>query len=191
MTKGPFLVIAPVVCIVVLSTVACGRGPTAPSDTSPTSSFFSFTSSPGEFIGQGQTRRFDAPGVPFQAISLCGNNHVHIAVNDPNEPSTAWRLAFAAPAGESLRQGTYARAAGWPFQPSSLPAISIGGEGRGCGGIAGDFTVRSADFGPDGTVRRFHATFEQRCQGGSARLTGEIAVLAATLLRMPWQCPTS
>ena len=176
-----------VLIIVTMPIPGCGGSrPSQPSE--PPHSFFFFVSTPNDSIGQGRSRRFDAPASPFQAIALCGGNHLHIVVNDRYDP-TGWFIDFGAPAGESLRPGTYSRAAGWPFQASNQAGIRIGGEGRECGHIAGEFTVQSADFGSDGTVSQFRATFGQRCQGGSAGLTGEIAVVSASLMTMPWTCP--
>jgi hypothetical protein len=43
--------------------------------------------------------------------------------------------------------------------------------------LTGRFDVLEATFGPNGYIERFHATFEQHCEGATAALRGEVRVV--------------
>jgi len=50
------------------------------------------------------------------------------------------------------------------------------GPGHGCNLGGGRFEILEAVYGPDSTLDRFHAKFEQRCDGATAGLTGEVCI---------------
>ncbi len=137
--------------------------------------FLTFTSSPGEFIGQGRSQRIEGPSARFSGDMLHGNRELQ--VNIDGEPF--WHLRLVAPSGQSLGRGKYTVSR----SGSSGTAVNFGGDGRGCTTETGDFEVYEAEYGPSqsanifvsGTIRRFHATFSQRCNmPGFPLLTGEI-----------------
>src|SRR6185503_7360236 len=86
-------------------------------------------------------------------------------------------LDLAAPQGSQLLPGAYEGAVRYPFQSPSQPGLSISGDGRGCNTLTGRFDVSEARFGPNGYIERFHATFEQHCEGGAAALCGEVRIV--------------
>ncbi len=62
--------------------------------------------------------------------------------------------------------------------PGPQPRMDIYGDGRGCNTLSGSFIVLDVTYGPYGYLQRFHATFEQHCEGVTAALRGEIDVTA-------------
>jgi len=88
-----------------------------------------------------------------------------------------WRMTLSAPLGQSLAPGVYEGAARWPFQSPGQPGLDVSGDGRGCNTLTGRFEVIEAVYGPAGYVERFHATFEQHCEGAAAALIGEARVV--------------
>jgi hypothetical protein len=139
------------------------------------STFVSLASEPGDYIGQGQTLLFTPDMATIQASSNVGNGEVHVTVFP--FAGGFWFLDFAAPSGQSLLPGAYEQAERWPFQPPNQPGLSVSGDGRGCNTLTGRFVVLDALFGPSGYVQRFHATFEQHCEGAAPALLGEVDIV--------------
>lgn len=151
----------------------------APKPTTPQTTFLQFSSTPGDFIGGGQTRRFDFATGSWNAESFGDRNEVRIRYNPG---STIWFLEFAAPQGQPLTVGTYENATRFPFQGAASPGLSLTGEGRGCNTVQGRFTIHDVAIGPQGEVHRLHATFRQHCEGQATYLDGEI-----NILQYPWR----
>jgi hypothetical protein len=137
--------------------------------------FFSFVSEPGEVIGRGGFGRFTVDNASFTAI--CQASQIYVLVLGTN--SEVWSVRLAAPKGTPLRVGSYENAAfisPSPYFPSNDgPEIGISGNGAGCT-AAGRFTVHEVEVTANGDVRRFWATFEQRCTGRTQMLSGDIRV---------------
>lgn len=85
-----------------------------------------------------------------------------------------WQLDFSAPQWQELTVGAYLNAGRFPFQDFVRPGLSISRTGGSCNTILGSFVVRHLVWGPHDEVKAFWATFEQRCNGMQAALTGEI-----------------
>jgi hypothetical protein len=148
--------------------------PQGASAQTPSGTFLSFTSQPGDYIGGGQSRTFTPADGPFNAYASQDLREVHVSVF----PSGSfWFLDLAAPAGQQLSPGSYENAARWPFQAATQPGLSFSGDGRGCNTLTGRFQVLEASFGPSGYITRFHATFEQHCEGATAALFGEVQIV--------------
>jgi hypothetical protein len=167
-----------------LTVSGCGGSPTSPSEVDST--FFSFVSRPGDYVGQGRTQTFTPLTGSFTAVQLCSGNHLHVIYT--GRDNSRWSLDFAAPGGRSLAPGAYENATRWPFQLSVSPGLSVSGEGRGCNREAGRFDVTAAEFGSFGAVTRFRARFENHCEDTGPGLTGEISLLNVPTHQMPWQC---
>ena len=158
----------------------------------PTSTFLSFTSAPGDYIGGGETHRYTvADGVWTARVlrnygGVQGTETVEVSVNAPPPVTQGywwWNLHLTAPAGKPIAVGTYEAARRWPFQPATQPGLDFSGTGRGCNQLTGRFEILDLVISAAGdTVDRLHATFEQHCEGVSTALTGEIAVVAN-----PWR----
>ena len=57
--------------------------------------------------------------------------------------------------------------------------------GTGCNVATGRFLVAEAVYKPDNTIQRFHAKFEQHCDGWSPALRGEIWIDSAGSTAIP------
>lgn len=176
-----------VVLIACVAASCGGDSPTSPSQSGMT--FVSFTSSPGDFIGQGSSRRFEPPATTFRGQMVDGNRRLELRMVVDGE---AWFLDAAAPPGQQLVRGTYANA---PSGASGL-AFQFSGGGRGCTVGVSEFEVLDAVYSTppagssplvSGIVDRFHARFTQRCNGPSSPpLTGEVNIRALA----PNRCAT-
>ena len=137
--------------------------------------FYSFVSDPGDFVGQGQSGSFTPDTSSFTSSQSNDGNHV-TAFLFPFAGGF-WMLDFAAPAGQPLVPGVYENATRWPFQAAGVPGLAVFGNGSGCNMLTGRFEVLEAVFGPAGYIERFHATFEQHCEGIEPALRGEIQIV--------------
>jgi hypothetical protein len=163
---------------------ACGGSPSGPSGPA-TSTFLSFRSDPGDFIGAGESHRYALADGTWNAQADFGDsrttNHINVSVVNFSA-GWFWYLDLAAPKGQMLALGAYEDARRYPFQPTTQPGVSFSGTGRGCNTLTGRFVITDLALGPANTVDRLHATFEQHCEGASPALTGEISVVAN-----PWR----
>jgi hypothetical protein len=147
--------------------------PSSPANAATTGTFLSFTSDPGDYIGQGQTVTYTPATASFSSTQ--DGSNFSSRTNDPTY-SFWWDLHLTAPVGQTLTVGSYNNATRWPFQVSSAPGLDFSGSGRGCNMSSGSFQVLDAAFAPNGYVERFHATFVQYCENGTAALHGEIQI---------------
>lgn len=132
--------------------------------------FCILSSDPGDYIGQGVTRRMVPPSYRFSASSI--GNRVSLSLSGQGW----WDLDFQAPKNAPLAVGTYEGATRYPFQAPTAPGLDVSGDGRGCNELSGRFTIREIDVAPDGRVRNFWATFEQHCGRGTPALFGEVRI---------------
>ena len=147
----------------------------APVAAQPLEASLSFVSDPGDYIGGGQSRSFTLDTASFTVRGSQNGGHVGVTVFP--FAGGFWFLDLAAPQGTPLVPGPYEGAVRHPFQYPDQPGLSLSGDGRGCNTLTGRFDVIEAQFGPNSYVERFHATFEQHCEGAAAALRGEIHVV--------------
>jgi hypothetical protein len=170
----PFAILAVLTAMFVLSTgLLVAVSP--PSAVAAGTSALSFVSDPGDYIGGGQSSTYAPDTASFNATASTDHGQFHLSVTTTG--GEWWYFDLAAPVGQELQPGTYSGAARWPFQSSSQPGLSFSGNGRGCNTLTGQFTVLEAKYGPSTYVERFHATFEQHCEGGDAALRGEVTIV--------------
>lgn len=136
--------------------------------------FLSYTSEPGDYIGQGQSRVFTPAESSFSSMISQDNREIAVTVFPAG---SFWHLHMAAPEGQKLLPGVYEGATRWPFQVPSTPGLDFSGDGRGCNTSTGRFEILEAVYAPFGYVERFHATFEQHCEGSTPALFGEIRIV--------------
>jgi hypothetical protein len=136
--------------------------------------FLSFSSQPGDYIGGGQSRTFTPNDSQFSSMVSQENREIAVSVFPPG---SFWFLHMAAPAGQQLLPGVYQGATRWPFQEPSTPGLDFSGDGRGCNTSTGRFEVLEAVYASFGYVERFHATFEQHCEGAEPALIGEVQIV--------------
>jgi hypothetical protein len=134
------------------------------------SAHITMTSDAGDWVGGGASYDF-TDGISSSASS--DNNSVALSVNTVDH----WfYFNFQAPQGQPLAPGVYSNATRWPFQMPSEPGLSVYGDGRGCNTLTGSFTVLEAVYGPYGYLQKFHAVFEQHCEGMEPALYGEVTI---------------
>jgi hypothetical protein len=135
----------------------------------------SFTSDPGDYIGQGMTSSFGTANGDTLGVTAIGDDQgVEVSVN--GAAGDWWFLDLAAPSGQTLAQGDYTGATRYPFNAATEPGLSFFGDGRGCNQDTGSFTIQDVSFGPEGYVQQLDATFVQHCEGGDPALHGEIHI---------------
>ncbi len=142
-----------------------------------TTGFLRMTSDPGDSIGLGQSYSFSFPDREVFSSASASHDAVEFSLSPtfPNGQLSFWSLRFDAPDGTPLAPGTYANARS-VFDDPNAPGLGVGGDGRGCNEATGSFTVHEAAFTPAGGVVRFHASFEQHCEGREPALRGELIV---------------
>ena len=138
----------------------------------PLEASLSFVSDPGDYIGGGETRSFTLDTAAITAQSGQNGGHFNLTVFPFS--GGFWYVNLSAPAGSQLVPGAYEGAV--RFNGPGQPGLDVYGDGRGCNQVTGRFDVLEAVFGPNGYLERFHAQFEQHCEGGEPALRGEVFV---------------
>jgi hypothetical protein len=169
--------------------VACGGNPSAPSAPSAsapsaatfTASTLAFTSDPQDFVGQGESRAYTLQNAVFRQSVGRSGGFISVAVQPMNQPPTAqWSLIIMAPTGQLITPGSYDTTR---LNTSSTYGLDFVGNQHGCNTEAGHMVIHSVEVGPDlMSLKHFRVSFENRCDGRSAVLRGEVAVLAD-----PWR----
>lgn len=133
----------------------------------------------GDPVSGGQSVSYSIGTAVFRPTTVLTPRWARLYVNAPNN-SFFWFLDIAAPVGQVLQPGTYVNAA--RAGSTTGPILDIEGNGRGCGTTSGNFQVLEVQFDTSGAILRFHATFEQHCDGAVPALRGEIYIVAD-----PWR----
>ncbi|MDH3253711.1 MAG: hypothetical protein OEM62_01870 [Acidobacteriota bacterium] len=132
---------------------------------------YSYTSQPGDFIGQGQSAVWtEADG--RWTISRNFDNGADFVFR-ATDFSSNWNLRFAAPNDVEITPGSYPGAMTFPATPPA-PGLWVFGEGRSCSPITGQFDVSEVIYDWYGRPVRFAATFTQTCPNTTASLLGSI-----------------
>ena len=129
---------------------------------------FQFVSTPGDYIGGGQTLVLTPSDVSFSVQNNFFNGVSFFLNNFSKGGSTFWSLDFAAPNHVQLQLGGYPNATRFPFEALTDPGLTIAGDGRGCNQDFGQFTVRDITYDTSGNVSSFAADFEQHCESLTA-----------------------
>jgi hypothetical protein len=137
---------------------------------------FSFESEPGDYIGQGETKKVTAASGTFTINSSTG-----IVIVTIDSAGEYWRVELAAPVDEKLRPGIYYNAERTAFKTGRSPGLDVSGDGRGCNAIYGKFAIEQIGFDAQGKVNMLDATFEQSCGPNSPSLTGAVKYKADPL----------
>jgi len=128
-----------------------------------------FDGDSGDYIHPGT----DTIQVGSWGTSVTNGNYLTVGVTpSDSQQGLWWDLTFSsAQLGQPLGPQVYEDAERAPFASPGHPGIDIDGDGRGCNTITGRFQV--FDFQLAGsTVKKFTATFEQHCEGGTPQLRG-------------------
>ena len=143
----------------------------------------------GDYIGQGQTWSYSLTNGDQIGMGG-GRSYAGFGVNGAN--GDWWSAEFVPAAGDILVAGeTYSNATRYPFNGSG-PGLDVSGMGRGCNTLTGSFTVNSATFTANGTLKTASISFVQHCEGGTPALHGTFAFRAGdNTPPAPWMIPTT
>ncbi|MFC9324903.1 hypothetical protein [Kitasatospora sp. NPDC057015] len=133
-----------------------------------------FSGDPADWITGGRSYSY-ADGAQDHFEIGADPEHRHVVLWVEAAGNVSWTLDLTAPAGQELTVGHYTEPAAEPSDGGA--DVSLYGDGRGCNSLGGSFTVSKLVFGPYGYVQAFDASFEQRCQGSSAALRGEVHIV--------------
>jgi len=106
-----------------------------------------FTSTPGSWIGQGQTLTFRSPATAFSTFRYHDQGAYTNAVQ---LRAAGYELAIVGPNFTLPTVGLYNNATRWPFMGSG-PGMAFTAPGRGDNELTGYFHVRQAEYNPDGS----------------------------------------
>jgi hypothetical protein len=136
---------------------------------------FSFGGDEGDWVSGGRSYAYaTASGDRMDISAADDGNAIRLSVDGAN--GDWWSLDLAAPSGRTLAPGTYTGATRHPFNAPTEPGLDLGGNGRGCNTLTGEFTVQAVEFGPQGYVEKLDATFVQHCEGGTTAARGEVHI---------------
>jgi hypothetical protein len=156
-------------------------GMRAPNPGGPQSTFLSYTSQPGDYIGGGATAQYGVSSGTWTAATTGAVDGDRVLIRFDGGGGTDWNVNFAAPKGQTLKVGTYEGATRYPFHEGTAPGLSFYGSGVGCNTVTGRFVIHDIAVDHEGKVHRLHASFRQHCEGGAPYLDGEVAVLMQPL----------
>ncbi|GHH77268.1 hypothetical protein GCM10018781_50420 [Kitasatospora indigofera] len=163
-------VLGPVLALTAATVLA---GPAAQAQSVGTGTL-AFSGDPGDWITGGRSYGYTAGAQDHFEIGA-DPEHRHVVLQVEAAGHVDWTLDLTAPAGQALTVGHFAEPAAEPSEGGA--DVSLHGDGRGCDSLGGSFTVSRLVFGPYGYVQAFDASFEQRCQGSSAALRGEVHIV--------------
>jgi hypothetical protein len=112
-----------------------------------------FTSTPGSWIGQGQT-------LYLSPVTASRTFNLGAYTNTVTFSADGYHLRLVGPNHMLVDVGFYDQATRWPFNGAS-PGMWFSAPGRGDNKISGWFDVLQADYSTDGTIRAFAADFKQ------------------------------
>ena len=124
---------------------------------------FYFTSTPGSWIGQGQTKTL-SPVTAHRTGSLGAYT------NSLSFSAGGYELELVGGGNTLLGVGYYANAVRYPFNDGS-PGMWMSAPGRGDNQISGWFNVLQAAYNTDGSVKAFSVDFRQYDESSTINYT--------------------
>lgn len=123
-------------------------------------------SAPGDFIGQGISREFDATNANISGTAT--RSGISLSVS-------GWTVVVDPPRGARFRVGYYPGVQQAELRAAGRPGLDIYGNGRACDADTGAFDVRDlATSGPK--ITRLDLLYTQYCDAGPGALFGEIRI---------------
>ncbi|WP_030667475.1 hypothetical protein [Streptomyces rimosus] len=152
---------------------AAASGPT------PVTSY-TYTSVAGDYIGQGRAGTYREPAA---TITVGGDaRYATIRVSNTEDWQDWWDIELAAPKGEQLHPGVYRNAERAAFRTGRTPGLDVGGNGRGCNTVYGQFTVHQIATDAAGVITMLDASYTQNCESATAQpLKGTVKYRALPL----------
>ena len=130
----------------------------------------SVTGDAGEYVSQGQSITRTLVGSQFSLTLDQSTNSVNVGSADVS-------LSLAPPIGVPLAPGYFPVAFRFPGVTGAGVSVSMGS--RACNQVTGRLLIHEVVLAPGNTIQRFHARFEQHCEGQVPALRGTIWVDAA------------
>jgi hypothetical protein len=115
--------------------------------------FFSFSSSTGSWIGQGQT-------LSFSSVTATRTGNLGAYTDSVHLSASGYALAIVGPSMTLAQVGFYPGATRWPFMGSG-PGMDLTAPGRGNNRLTGWFHVLQADYDASGQPVAFAVDFAQ------------------------------
>lgn len=157
--------------VVTMTATSCG----SPTDPEPVTTYFTFNSEPGDWVGSGKRGGVTLADGPWFARYFGGSDSPRrFEVGVPG-----WSMVFAAPEGQIIGPGVFEDAQRSPVEPYPVLDVSTN---RGCNVTSGRFEIGFVALGENGDLDKLRVTFSQYCEGSSAALHGEVSVVAN-----PWR----
>lgn len=158
--------------VAALAVVAAAvQGVAAPASADDGYSSWTMRSEPGDFVGSGQTWAYTTDNATIRTEGDASQVTLFLSHYD----DLVWIAEFAAPVGEELTAGRTYPAVYLPQPTPETATMYVHGDGNGCDGGHGEFTVDEAAYDDAGELARFAVRFEQHCDGDEAALLGSIA----------------
>jgi hypothetical protein len=158
--------------------VCCGPNITSTTTAAQLSSkmtgTLSLSGDAGEFVTSGKTWTLKSPA---QDIQLTQNGPGDIQISFGHEEKE-FDTSFSTNLGKRFEVRSYVGAQRWGFASEGNSGLEISGDGHGCNGIVGSFSVTKVDYTPEGKISKFAATFVQRCDDSKLSARGTIDVQA-------------
>jgi hypothetical protein len=128
-------------------------------------SLLSFTSAPGDFIGQGRSLSVTPRDGDF---GIAGSTPpvTRIDFDFTGSSGENWSLTVSAAAGDTLHVGSYPRADRQQF--GRVAGLDFYGDGRGCNQTYGSFVINQLGLDDAGGLRSLDLTFVQHCETSTA-----------------------
>jgi hypothetical protein len=144
-----------------------------------------FTSAPGDYIGQGQTVDLTYDTTLGDTVFVNINNNrltdgsptqLSWTLDRPSTPANEYAgVSFGTKSlGTAIQVGSYPNARRAAFAPAGFAGLDISFQNRGSNNLFGSFTINQITFSPDKSqIWTFDANFEQRSEIATApALTG-------------------
>ena len=157
--------------------VALACGVTASAATATSVAFLQLQSSPGDYIGQGQSWNltYDAANlVPYESFSVQPGLSIDgtpsyvtfsMGLVTGADATNTWSLLqfSTTQLGLGLQPGVYSDVERAPFASSGHAGLDISFQNRGCDTVSGSMTIESAVFSGS-TLQNFVVDFTQHCE---------------------------
>lgn len=143
---------------------------------------FYFTSTPGSWVGAGQTKLYTAPGDSITAYRYAPDHGAY--QNAVQFTAGGYRVTIVAPNYSLPTVGYYGSATRWPFMDNGA-GLDFSGNGRGNNMLTGWFEVLQADYNADGSIAAFALNFKQHDEGGAAYTLGAVRYNSSIVIPEP------
>ena len=126
-----------------------------------------FRSTPGDFIGAGQTRVYSEGTGSWDALPV-NSGYVALNYRDAGFPNGEWwSLTLGTADGAPLHIGSYEGAGRFPG--GGVNGLDFFGTGHGCNATSGRYSVLDLQADTAGTITRLAVDFEQHCESPQSR----------------------